>query len=190
MRLAMAWLKNVCDKYEGDASVIFYYTGHGIPDEQDKAAYLLPVDGDGRYVQTGYKLDDLYQRLGDMPAKSVTVLLDACFSGATRDGKMVAQAKGVAIKVRAGEPRGNTMVFAAAQGDETAGFYEEQGHGMFTYFLLSELQRTKGDVTMKELSDNVIREVSRRSAVANKPQTPCVTPAQPVADKWEKWKLK
>lgn len=88
MRLALAWLKNVCEKYEGEASVIFYYAGHGIPDPSDQSAYLLPVDGDGRYVTTGYKVDELYQKLGAMPAKSTTVLLDACFSGANRDGKM------------------------------------------------------------------------------------------------------
>ncbi len=190
IRLAMAWLKNVCEKYEGEASVIFYYTGHGIPDESDKSAYLLPVDGDGRYVATGYKMDDLYQKLGEMPTKSVTVLLDACFSGATRDGKMVAQAKGVALKVKKGVPQGNTVVFSAAQGDETAGFNEAEGHGMFTYYLLKKLQDTQGDVTLSDLSQYVIREVGRKSAVTDKPQTPCVTPSDAIANEWQTWKLK
>lgn len=189
IRLAMAWLKNVCEKYEGDASVIFYYTGHGIPDESDKSAYLLPVDGDGRYVATGYKMDDLYQKLGEMPTKSVTVLLDACFSGATRDGKMVAQAKGVALKVKKGAPQGNTVVFSAAQGDETAGFNEEEGHGMFTYFLLKKLQETKGNVNLQDLSEYIIREVGRKSAVTNKPQTPCVTPSASLGTTWQTWTL-
>ena len=190
IRLALAWLKNVCDKYEGEASVIFYYTGHGIPDESDKSAYLLPVDGDGRYVATGYKMDDLYQRLGAMPTKSITVLLDACFSGATRDGKMVAQAKGVALKVKKGQPKGNTVVIAAAQGDETAGFDEEEGHGMFTYYLLKKLQDTQGNVTLQELSQYIIREVGRKSAVSSKPQTPCVTPSASLGTSWQSWTLK
>ena len=190
IRLAIAWLKNVCEKYEGDASVIFYYTGHGIPDESDKSAYLLPVDGDGRYVATGYKMDDLYEKLGAMPTKSVTVLLDACFSGATRDGKMVAQAKGVALKVKKGEPQGNTVVLSAAQGDETAGFNEAEGHGMFTYYILKKLQETQGNVTLQDLSQFVIREVGRKSAVTNKPQTPCVTPSAAVGSAWQSWKLK
>lgn len=190
IRLAMAWLKNVCEKYEGEASVILYYTGHGIPDDSGKSAYLLPIDGDGRYVATGYKMDDLYQKLGEMPTKSITVLLDACFSGATRDGKMVAQAKGVALKVEKGVPQGNTVVLSAAQGDETAGFYEEEGHGMFTYFLLKKLQETKGDVTLQDLSRYVIREVGRKSAVTSKPQTPCVIPSAAVGTDWQTWKLK
>jgi len=150
----------------------------------------LPVDGDGRYVATGYKVDDLYQKLGEMPAKSVTVLLDACFSGATRDGKMVAQAKGVALKVKKGTPLGNTVVLSAAQGDETAGFNEEEGHGMFTYFVLKKLQETQGDVNLQDLSEYVIREVGRKSAVTNKPQTPCVTPSATIGNAWQNWKLK
>lgn len=190
MRLAIAWLKNVCDKFEGDASVIFYYTGHGIPDESDKSAYLLPVDGDGRYASTGYKIDDLYEKLGAMPAKSITVLLDACFSGATRDGKMVSQAKGVAIKAKKGIPQGNTVVLSAAQGDETAGFKEDEGHGMFTYYLLKKLQATKGDVTLQDLSRYIIREVGRASVVDSKPQTPCVTPSATLGSEWQNWKLK
>ncbi len=190
IRLAMAWLKNVCEKYEGEASVIFYYTGHGIPDESDKSAYLLPVDGDGRYVATGYKMDDLYQKLGDMPTKSVTVLLDACFSGATRNGNMLAQAKGVAIKVKKGVPQGNTVVFSAAQGDETAGFNEAEGHGMFTYYLLKKLQDTQGDVTLNDLSQYVIREVGRKSAVTDKPQTPTIVPSASLGNEWQTWTLK
>jgi len=54
------WLCNVAHAFSGEASIIFYYAGHGIPDESSKTAYLLPVDGFGSDVATGYKLDDLY----------------------------------------------------------------------------------------------------------------------------------
>lgn len=190
MRLAVAWLKNVCEKYDGEASIIFYYAGHGIPDASDKSAYLLPVDGDGRYVATGYKLDELYQKLGDMPTKSVTVLLDACFSGANRDGKMLTSERAVALKVRPNEPKGNMVVFSAAQSDETALPDEEQGHGMFTYYVLKKLQETRGDVTLFNLSDYVIKEVGKRSAVINKPQTPCITASSALGNDWKNWKLR
>ena len=188
IRDAMIYLKNVTEKYEGEASVIFYYTGHGIPDESDKSAYLLPIDG--RHVSTGYKLNDLYQKLGAMPTKSTTILLDACFSGATRDGKMISMAKGVALAAKPGVPQGNTVVISAAQGNETAGFYEAEGHGLFTYYLLKKLQETKGDVTLNDLSQYIIREVGRKSAVINKPQTPCVTPSATLGTDWQNWKLK
>ena len=190
MTMALAWLKNVCEKYEGEASVIFYYAGHGIPDPANLAPYLLPTDGSGRYVETGYKLDELYDRLGAMPSKSVMVLLDACFSGENRDGMMLASERGVALKSHAGEPKGNMVVFSAAQGDETALPYDQEGHGMFTYYVLKKLQDTKGNVTLDDLSSYVIREVSRVTAVKDKPQTPSITPAPAVTSTWKNWKLR
>ena len=191
MRSELGWLKQVCEAYKGEASVLFYYAGHGIPDENDKSAYLLPSDGDGRYVQSGYKLDDLYQILGSMQAKSVTVFMDACFSGSQRGSGMLASARGVALKAKSGVPQGNMVVFSAAQGDETAYPNNEQGHGMFTYYLLKKLQETKGDVTLKDLGDYIKTNVSQQSIVLNsKSQTPCVTPASAVADSWQNWKLK
>ncbi|MCQ2323360.1 MAG: caspase family protein [Paludibacteraceae bacterium] len=191
MRSDLGWLKQVCDAYKGEASIIFYYAGHGIPDENDKSAYLLPTDGDGRFVQSGYKLDDLYSRLGSMLAKSVTVFMDACFSGSQRGPGMLASARGVALKAKSGVPQGKMVVFSAAQGDETAYPNNEEGHGMFTYYLLKKLQETKGDVTLKELGDYITTNVSQQSIVLNsKSQTPCVTPASAVADSWKNWKLK
>ena len=190
MHVAIARIKNICEAYEGEASVIFYYAGHGIPDaENENASYLLPADGDGRYVATAYKLDELYQTLGALPAKSVTVLLDACFSGANRDGQMLASARGVAIKSRPGAPKGNMVVLSAAQGDQTALPNEQEKHGMFTYFLLKKLQETSGNITLGELSDYIIREVKRETAVTISPQTPCVSAAPAVANQWQNWKL-
>ena len=191
MRSELGWLKQVCDAYNGEASVIFYYAGHGIPDENDKSAYLLPTDGDGRYVQSGYKLDDLYSRLGSLSAKSVTVFMDACFSGSQRGSGMLASARGVALKAKSGVPQGNMVVFSAAQGDETAYPNNDEGHGMFSYYLLKKLQETKGNVTLKDLGDYITTNVRQQSIVLNsKSQTPCVTPSHAVADSWQTWKLK
>jgi len=191
IRGEISWLKQVADAYNGEASIIFYYAGHGIPDESSKTAYLLPIDGYGSDVQTGYKLDNLYQTLGKMPAKHITVFMDACFSGTQRSGDMLASARGVAIKVAQGAPVGNMVVFSAAQGDETAYPYKEKGHGMFTYFLLKKLQETKGNVTLGELGDYITANVRRESVVSNrKSQTPTVTPSSTLGFAWEDWKLR
>ena len=185
------WLQDICNTRQG-AQIIFYYTGHGVPDVRSNAAYLLPVDGIGTDVSTGYKLDDLYATLGSVPAKNVTVFMDACFSGTTRnDGKeMLVEAKGVAIKAKSGMPQGNMVVFSAAQGDETAYPNYDEKHGTFTYFLLKKLQDTKGDVTLHELGNYIIQEVRARGALVRLPQTPCVTPSASLDASWREWKLK
>lgn len=191
IKAEVTWLEKVIDAYGGSAKVIFYYAGHGIPDEKSHTAYLLPVDGYGSDVSTGFSLNSLYATLGRLPSKSVTVFLDACFSGAKREGDMMASARGVAIRVREGQPVGNMVVFSAAQNDETAYPYTDQQHGMFTYFLLKKLQQTQGDVSYQELSNYVVEEVKRNSIVKNgKSQTPVVTPSAVCSDEWKSWRLK
>lgn len=191
IRYEINWLRNVIKAYNGKAKVIFYYAGHGIPDEQNKNAYLLPVDGYGTDIVTGYALSNLYKELSELPSQSVTVFLDACFSGTKREGDMLSSARGVAIKVKQTEPTGNLVVFSAAQGDETAYPYKEKGHGMFTYYLLKKLQETKGNVTLEQLGDYIKDEVSKKSIVINgKPQTPTVIPARTISTNWGNWTLK
>ena len=190
IRRQLNWLTQVMEVHEGEARVIFYYAGHGIPDESSKSAYLLPVDGYGTDVSTGYSLDKLYAELGSKPAKSVIVLLDACFSGANRDGKMLASARGVAIKAKQEIPQGNIVVFSAAQGDQTAYPYKEKGHGLFTYYILKKLKETKGKISIGELADYVTTEVKKRSIIANsKLQVPTASPST-SAKNWKNWKFR
>ena len=185
------WLKQVLQSYKGAAKAIFYYAGHGVPNESNQSAYLLPVDGYGSDLSTGYLLDDLYASLGNVPSQGVTIFLDACFSGTKRDGDMMMAARGVAIKVRKNMPVGPMVVFSAAQGDETAFQNNQEKHGLFTYFLLEKLQTTQGNVTYAELSEYIIDKVSQLSIVRNgKSQTPCVTPSPTVGQEWKNWTLR
>lgn len=182
-------MKNIANAYNGDINIIFYYSGHGAPIDDTKEAYLLPVDAFGVSPEVCYSLNKLYKELADMNAKSVTMFLDACFSGATKDGDMLASVRGVAIKAKANAPVGNMVVFSAASDEQTALPYLDMGHGLFTYFLLKKLQDTKGDVTYQELGDYVKQEVYRRSSVKGKAQTPTIS-ASATAEGWQEWKLR
>lgn len=183
-------IRNIADSYNGEIKVLFYYAGHGAPNESTQEAYLLPVDAYGPQVEISYPLSRLYKELTATNASSVTVFLDACFSGATRDDKMLASARGVAIKAKADMPTGNLIVFSAASGDETALSYAEKGHGLFTYYLLKKLQETSGNVTFGELGDYIQTNVRQKSNVVNrKSQTPTVIPALSFSDNWKSMKL-
>ena len=191
IRMAVRWLSQAMDICDGHGQAIFYYAGHGIPDEANKTAFLLPVDGAGNDPESAYSLEKLYKELGKMPAQRVTVFLDACFSGAKREGGMLASARGVAIKVKQAAPQGKMVVFTAAQGDETAYPYKDGQHGMFTYFLLKKLRESKGDITLGELGDYLTMEVKRQSFVENgKQQTPSVLPSIAFTNTWRKAMLK
>lgn len=185
------WLELVCKAYDGEASVIFYYAGHGVPDEANGKAYLLPIDGTGKNLRTCLSTEELYKTLGGLLASSVTVLMDACFSGTKRSGEMLASARGVAIQAKASAPKGNMVVLSAAQGDETAYSYKDTQHGLFTYFLLKKLKESKGATTLGELAEYVETQVKRFSIVENgKSQTPTVNASSALGDNWRKISLK
>lgn len=191
LKAEFSWMQQVAEAYNGSARFIIYYAGHGIPDEKSGAAYLLPVDGKGTMLDTGYSLADFYDMLSKLPAERITVFMDACFSGSQRGDGMLASARGVAIKAKPNIPKGKMVVFSAAQGDETAYPLKNKEHGLFTYYLLKKLKDTKGDVTYDELGNYITEQVSRKSIVENgKSQKPAVMPSQNVADSWKSMKLK
>ncbi len=190
MLRAVSRIKNIAEAYSGDINVIFYYAGHGIPNESTKDAFLLPIDADGKQTEACYSLNRLYSELGALNARSVVVFLDACFSGAGREGDMLASARGVALTPKKEAPKGNMVIFSAASNDETAFPYLEKGHGLFTYFLLKKLQETKGNVTLQALSEYIISNVKQRSVVENdKPQTPSVSSSGALLDGWQNLQL-
>lgn len=189
MRMQLQWLEKVMKAYGGEARAIVYYSGHGMPSEDGRHAYLLPVDGNSSLEGSGLSTAGLYKQLGDIPSKATIVFLDACFSGARRDGQMLASSRGVAIKAKEAPVTGNMVVFSAAQGDETAYPYMEKQHGLFTYYILEQMQSQGGNVTLGDLADNVKKQVSRTSIVENdKSQTPTVL-ASATTDDWRKWIL-
>ena len=178
-------IKTISEVYNGDIRVIFYYAGHGVPDEATRNAYLLPVDARSQQLKTCYPIEKLYAELGSLKAHSVTLLLDACFSGSQRGDGMLMSARGVALKPRTDEPKGNMVAISAATGEETAYPYAEKRHGMFTYYLLSKLQESGGDVTLGELCDYITTKVSQQSVKVNrKQQTPTVMPSPEIETSW------
>ena len=187
IKRTLDWLEKVAEAYSGVCKVLFYYAGHGVPDEKLQEPYILPVDGYASDMSTGYSLNELYDGLGKLPAKSVTVFLDACFSGSKRDGSALVAARGVAIKPRIEPLKGNVMVFSATSNDETAYPYKERSHGLFTYFLLKKLKQTRGVVSYGELADYLKTEVRRKSITLNsKWQSPTVQVSPAMKDKWQK----
>ncbi len=190
MQQALTQMKNTAD-VNPNSKIIFYYAGHGAPSEGSKDAFLIPIDA--FTVQPGYciNLQELYNDLKMIESSRITVFLDACFSGANRDNTMMASARGVAIVPKTNTVEGNLVVFSAATGDETAWPYNEEKHGMFTYFLLKKLQETSGNVSYKELFDYLHLNVRRYSNNINrKVQTPTVKPSSSLGTAWESWMLK
>lgn len=174
----------------GKAEVFFYYAGHGVPEEDTKEPYLLPVDVGGSDLQFAVKLADVYRKLSEYPSKKVTVFLDACFSGGARNQGVI-QARGVKIKPKDTPIKGNLVVFTSSSGQQSSMAYNDAQHGMFTFFLLKKLKETSGNISYKELSDYLNEQVGIRSVqVNNKEQTPQTIISTDVNSKWAEWRIK
>lgn len=166
--------------------IIVYYAGHGVPDVAHGTAYLLPTDASGTDFESCLSLEQLYAKLDEMPAKSVTVFLDACFSGATRGNEMLFAERFVEYEVEDVVAKGNTVVFSATAGNQTAMAYDDQNHGFFTYYLLKNLQDSKGSIRLGDLADALLRDVDNKAYdKKNKHQTPTVNASPTLGDTWK-----
>lgn len=160
------------------STVFFYYSGHGAPDTKTGEAYLVPWDGDAKFLEsTAYPLKQLYGALNKLPAKEVIVALDSCFSGAGGRSVLAKGARPLVITTDTGIfPTGKMILFGAASGDEITSSLEDQGHGMFTYYFLKGLsgaaKNNSGAVTVKGLYDYLKPMVQDEARRQNREQTP------------------
>lgn len=166
----------------GQTDLYVYYSGHGVPlpnRNGEMEVYLIPYDvpkeGIARY---GYSLNKLYADLSALNAKSVTVILDACFSGGSRlsevyESKSITNQKYIlGDMVEMDKPwlnNPNFRVFTSSKGNQTSQANDRTHSGRFTYYLAVGLQGdadkdANGKITMTELyefvRDNVHKETS------------------------------
>jgi hypothetical protein len=187
MKQSLAKLNVLAEKSEGKAELIFYYAGHGLPNEQTKEPFLIPVDVAGTNVEYGLKLTDVYKDLCEFSTQRVTVFLDACFSGGARNQGLVA-ARGVKIKPKENSLNGKLVVYSASSGEQSSLPYKDQGHGIFTYYLLKKLKDTNGNISYSELADYLKNEVGLKSVLINsKEQDPQVNVSPDALNDWENW---
>jgi WD40 repeat protein len=143
----------------GISDVFVYYSGHGAPDVDSRQAYFLPSDCDrDDLVQTAYSRNTLFENLTSLPARSITVVLDACFSGMSDAGSLMGDISPLVIEVEPSASLPNGTVFSSSAADQVSTWYREQKHGLFTYFFLMGIRgEADGDgdakITVQELED-------------------------------------
>ena len=161
-----------------DSRVLVYFSGHGAPDPKNGSAYLMPWDGDAKYLtDTGYPLKRLYEKLNALPAREIVVVLDSCFSGAGGRSVLVAGARPLVTKIDVGRGEtGRLVVFTASGPDEITGTLPDQGHGLFTYYFLKglngEAAATDDGVTVQALFDDLSPNVQDAARRDNRDQAP------------------
>lgn len=174
------------DNVNEDTTLYVYFAGHGAPDMEKGEPYIVPHDGDTRFItSTGYRLKNFYNDLDNLNVQKVYVFIDSCFSGvAARAAEMLAEGTRPAL-VHVDDVRlrsDDVIAFSASSAGQTSNSYPETSHGLFTYFLLRAL---KGEadadddqwVSVKEIYDYVKTHVTRVSRRMGAEQTPIIMPS-------------
>lgn len=169
---------------KGQTELFVYYSGHGIPNKQGNETYLFPIDGKVERLQRqGYSLTKFFENLNKLGAKHVTVILDACFSGATRYSKQIKlenliAAKGLRIKIdKPWLMYPNFTVINSSRESETSLAFDKSQTGLFTYYLAAGLQgeadlNADHKITLGELNKYVTKNVIETSRKFLGVQTP------------------
>ena len=139
----------------GSSDVFVYYSGHGAPGMRDHKGYFVPVECDPNYVELqGYPTETFYNNLSKINAKSVNVVIDACFSGAD----LVKNVSPLLLKLESGSfPLANGVALSSSKSDQVSSWYNEKQHGLFTYFFLKGMHdraadlNKDGQITMDEM---------------------------------------
>jgi hypothetical protein len=171
-------------RVSADTAVYVYYAGHGMPNLTTGKAFLVPYDGHPDFSNKLYPLDRLYESLEKLPSKDIVVMLDSCFSGATGRSVLPSGARpmGLAVEGVSANVK-KSIVLTASSGTQISSDYDEQGHGLFTYFVLKGLRGdadkdSNGVVQVEELYEYVKASVTKVAAeVMNRDQTPLLIPA-------------
>ena len=141
------------------SNVYVYYAGHGVPGGDKGNAYLVPTDADSQTIQfSGYPLSTLYSNLGKLSAKSITVILEACFSGASQAGNLFANSSPIVITAKKTMIPKNVKVISAGAVDQMASWEKDKSHGLFTKYFLKAMsgegdKNNDGKVSDSELKN-------------------------------------
>ena len=160
--------------------LIIFFAGHGLASTDGKELYLLPNDGDADLLaRTGLSRSEIFEQIIKLKPKSVTMFLDTCYSGVSRDEQMLlASARPIRIEVEEDEsiPK-NFTIFTASQLKQISSGLDEAKHGIFSYYLMKGLEG-KADsnndkkITNGELLAYMDENVSMKASELGRQQNP------------------
>ena len=171
------WLPAKVNK--GKTDVYVFYSGHGLPAEDGKSLYLLPHGADKDFLdKTAISLQEINTMLQAAQAKSITLLLDSCYSGQTRTGvSLLASARPIALKAQTTAFPPDFTVITATAPEQMSWSSTDLKHGIFSYYLMKGMEgdadtNNDGKITFGEMHSFLTEQVSKHAGMSNRVQIP------------------
>ena len=163
----------------GQTDVYVFFSGHGMPSDDGSNLYMLPHGVDRQFLdRTAIKQSELIASLQAVSPKSVTMFMDACYSGQIRTGEtLLASARPIAIQPKASSFPANFNVISASAPDQLASSSPDLKHGVFSYFLMKGMEgeadeNKDGNITMDEMQTYLKENVGKKAMSLNRTQEP------------------
>jgi WD40 repeat protein len=147
MRSAIEKVKKLTGLMNGRAEVIVYYSGAVFVDDYFRDEYLLPVDLRTNKLDEYYTLQNILNTLSDPKHASITAFIDG-----TRLFESRLKPLNTGKSPRSFYLYGNTTLFKATTGSQSAAGSEKLKHGLFTYYLLKKYKNDKLPTELNKLA--------------------------------------
>jgi hypothetical protein len=176
LRTFRNWLPS---KVRSTTDVYVFYSGHGLPTADGQGLYLIPQRAARDLIDdTAIPFSKINAALQSAKPKSVTMILDACYSGQARSGEtLVASARPVTLKTENRLFPENFTVITASQNDQISSSNPDLQHGIFSYYLMKGMEgdadaNRDGKITLGEMQAYLVENVGRQAGMMNRKQEP------------------
>jgi hypothetical protein len=166
-------------RVKSTTDVYVFYSGHGLPTQDGSGLYWLPQRANRDLIsKTGILLSEVNNDIQASKPKSVTIFMDACYSGQARGGEtLVASARPIALKSQPTTFPSNFTVISASQADQISSSSPELQHGIFSYYLMKGMEgdadeNRDGKITAAELQTYILEMVGKQAMTLNRRQEP------------------
>ena len=155
-----------------DDAFFFFFSGHGSTAENQDGTilehYLIPFDATPDISSSSVSVDYLKDVFDKINCKAAYIFVDSCFSGSINSkGYSYPNTKALkGVKALSDQVFGKgSLIFTASSKDEKALEDPDNQNGLFTYFVLDELQkqRAKDTYPVTDIVTPVIEEVIKRA---------------------------
>jgi hypothetical protein len=170
------WLPS---RVKSTTDVYVFYSGHGLPTQDGQGLYLLPPRADRDFIsRTSIQFQEISEDIQATKPKSVTIFMDACYSGQARSGEnLVANARPVALKADKKLFPDSFTVITASQADQISSSSPDLKHGIFSYYLMKGMEgdadaNKDGKVTLGEMQAYLLENVGRQAGMMSRKQEP------------------
>jgi hypothetical protein len=176
LRTFRNWLPS---KVKHTTDVYVFYSGHGLPTADGQGLYLIPLRAAKDLIDdTAIPFSKINAAIQATKPKSVTMILDACYSGQARSGEtLLASARPVQLKTENRLFPENFTVITASQNDQISSSNPDLQHGIFSYYLMKGMEgdadaNKDGKITLGEMQAYLVENVGRQAGMMSRKQEP------------------